>query len=63
MNFAWHELERQVRVEGTVEKISEKDSDSYFEVRPAKSKLGVWASPKSQVIPDIAYLEAVDERI
>ncbi|MBK5719748.1 pyridoxamine 5'-phosphate oxidase [Dysgonomonas sp. Marseille-P4677] len=57
LNFAWHELERQVRVEGTVEKISEKDSDSYFEVRPAKSKLGAWASPQSQVIPNRAYLE------
>lgn len=57
LNFVWHELERQVRVEGTVEKISEADSDSYFEVRPAKSKLGAWASPQSRPIPDRAYLE------
>jgi pyridoxamine 5'-phosphate oxidase len=57
LNFAWHELERQVRIEGIVEKIPEADSDSYFEVRPAKSKLGAWASPQSRVIPDRQYLE------
>lgn len=57
LNFVWHELERQVRIEGVVEKIPEVDSDSYFEVRPAKSKLGAWASPQSHVIVDRAYLE------
>lgn len=57
LNFVWHELERQVRVEGVIEKISEEDSDSYFEVRPEKSKLGAWASPQSQVIPNRQYLE------
>ncbi|MFV0330297.1 MAG: pyridoxamine 5'-phosphate oxidase [Dysgonomonas sp.] len=57
LNFVWHELERQVRIEGIVEKISEPDSDSYFEVRPAKSKLGAWASPQSKIIPNRVYLE------
>lgn len=57
LNFVWHELERQVRIEGTVEKLSDKESDTYFEVRPPKSKLGAWASPQSKVIPDRNYLE------
>lgn len=57
LNFVWHELERQVRIEGTVGKIPDAESDSYFEVRPAKSKLGAWASPQSEVIPNRQYLE------
>lgn len=57
LDFVWNELERQVRIEGTVEKISSEESDSYFEVRPTKSKLGAWASPQSQVIPNREYLE------
>lgn len=57
LNFVWHELERQVRVEGVVEKVSPSESDLYFEMRPAKSKLGAWASPQSAVIPDRNYLE------
>lgn len=59
LTFVWHELERQVRVEGIVEKISAKESDSYFEMRPEKSKLGAWASPQSRVIPGRHYLEAL----
>lgn len=57
LTFAWHELERQVRIEGIAEKIPAKDSDSYFEVRPEKSKLGAWASPQSRPIPGRKYLE------
>ncbi|MDH6307844.1 pyridoxamine 5'-phosphate oxidase [Dysgonomonas sp. PFB1-18] len=57
LNFVWHELERQVRIEGTVHKISDAESDSYFEVRPTKSKLGAWASPQSKAIPNRQYLE------
>lgn len=60
LNFAWHELERQVRIEGIVERISEEESDSYFESRPAKSKLGAWASPQSQEIPNRSYLEELN---
>lgn len=59
LNFVWHELERQIRVEGMIEKISETESDSYFELRPEKSKLGAWASPQSQVIPNREYLDEV----
>lgn len=57
LNFIWHELERQVRIEGIVEKICDKESDSYFEVRPSMSKLGAWASPQSEVISGRKYLE------
>lgn len=55
--FWWAELERQVRVVGTVEKISSAQSDSYFEVRPPKSRLGAWASNQSEVIPNREVLE------
>lgn len=48
--FFWKELERQVRIEGTVEKLSEEDSEAYFKTRPAKSKIGAWASPQSTTI-------------
>ncbi|MBN1632791.1 MAG: pyridoxamine 5'-phosphate oxidase [Ignavibacteria bacterium] len=48
--FYWAELERQVRLEGKVEKISEKDSYNYFKTRPFKSKVGAWASNQTEVI-------------
>jgi len=48
--FWWAELERQVRVEGKVEKISDGESDEYFKSRPSGSQLGAWASPQSRVI-------------
>lgn len=57
LNFVWHELERQIRIEGEAYKISPTESDSYFEVRPTGSKLGAWASPQSSVIPNRNYLE------
>lgn len=56
--FLWHQLERQVRIEGTAEKVSEAESDEYFVNRPLGSRLGAWASAQSSVIPDRAYLEA-----
>lgn len=55
--FMWNELERQVRIEGKIHKISTEESDKYFQSRPEKSKLGAWASPQSQVIPNRKYLE------
>jgi pyridoxamine 5'-phosphate oxidase len=55
--FFWPELERQVRIEGLIKKTSEALSDKYFRTRPAKSKIGAWASPQSQVIPSRKYLE------
>ncbi len=50
--FYWHDLERQVRVEGPVERTSVEESDVYFQSRPAGSKLGAWASRQSEVIAD-----------
>jgi pyridoxamine 5'-phosphate oxidase len=55
--FYWSELERQVRIEGTVEKLSAEESDGYFETRPTGSRLGAWASPQSQVIEGREWLE------
>ena len=55
--FWWGELERQVRVEGKVEKISESESDQYFNSRPIGSQLGAWVSPQSQVIPNREFLD------
>jgi len=55
--FFWKELERQIRIEGTVEKVSAADSDAYFNSRPEGSRIGAWASPQSQVIPDREFLE------
>ena len=57
--FFWHELERQVRVEGRVERVSADESDAYFHGRPASSRIGAWASPQSQVI---ASRKALEER-
>jgi pyridoxamine 5'-phosphate oxidase len=55
--FWWAELERQVRIEGSVEKVSADDSDRYFSTRPWGSRLGAWASEQSQVIRDRQVLE------
>ena len=58
LQFHWVELERVVRVEGRVEKISEEASDAYFAARPLDSRIGAWASPQSQVIASRAVLVA-----
>lgn len=50
--FWWHEFERQVRVEGRVEKVSPAESDEYFAMRPLGSRLGAWASSQSEVVLD-----------
>jgi pyridoxamine 5'-phosphate oxidase len=50
LQFHWVELERVVRVEGRVEKVSAEESDAYYASRPLDSRLGAWASPQSQVI-------------
>ncbi|HEX4585741.1 MAG TPA: pyridoxamine 5'-phosphate oxidase [Burkholderiaceae bacterium] len=56
--FFWSELERQVRIEGTVSRIPAEESDRYFAQRPLDAQLGAWASPQSQPIADRAELEA-----
>ena len=56
--FAWLDLHRQVRVRGTVQQVSEQQSDDYFASRPSESQIGAWASPQSQVIPDRNFIEA-----
>ncbi|HWB25074.1 MAG TPA: pyridoxamine 5'-phosphate oxidase [Chitinophagaceae bacterium] len=55
--FFWKELERQVRIEGAVEKTTAEESDEYFMTRPEGSKLGAWASPQSSVIGGRELLE------
>lgn len=55
--FFWKELERQVRITGMIEKVSAAESDMYFNSRPEGSRIGAWASPQSQVIPDREWLE------
>lgn len=62
LSFMWHELERQVRVEGIIEKASDEASTTYFNMRPRGSQIGAWASPQSKVIPNRAYLDKkIDE--
>jgi pyridoxamine 5'-phosphate oxidase len=55
--FLWADLERQVRIEGKVELVSEAEATSYFHSRPVSSQLGAWASDQSQVIADRSILE------
>ncbi len=58
LQFHWVELERVVRIEGRVEKISAAESDTYFHSRPLDSRIGAWASPQSEVISSRAVLVA-----
>lgn len=60
--FFWKELERQIRIEGTVEKVSAEESDRYFNSRPASSRIGAWASPQSAVIENRTVIEQNVER-
>lgn len=55
--FFWIELQRQVRISGSVKKVTSAESDAYFGLRPRASQLGALASPQSQVIPDREHLE------
>ena len=55
--FHWVELEREVRIEGRVEKVSARESDDYFASRPLGSRHAAIASPQSEVVPDRAALE------
>ncbi len=55
--FFWKELERQVNIRGSIEKVSDAESDAYFQSRPAGSRIGAWCSPQSTVIADRQILE------
>jgi pyridoxamine 5'-phosphate oxidase len=61
--FFWKELERQVRIDGVVEKITAKDSDEYFQSRPAGSRIGAWASPQSTIISNREVIEKNVEEV
>jgi len=56
--FFWPELERQIRIEGAIEKVDEATAEAYFASRPRSSRVGAWASPQSAPLPDRAALEA-----
>jgi pyridoxamine 5'-phosphate oxidase len=58
--FFWKELERQIRIEGTVSKLSEAESDTYFSSRPEESRIGAWSSPQSNIIKN---REVLDEKV
>jgi pyridoxamine 5'-phosphate oxidase len=61
--FFWRTLERQVRIDGTVERISPVESDAYFETRPLDSRLSVYASKQSEAIENRDVLEEAFERV
>ncbi len=58
--FFWKELERQVRISGQVERVSEEENDQYYNSRPEGSRIGAWASPQSQVIESREWLDEQD---
>ncbi len=60
MVFFWPELERQIRIEGRVERVSADESDAYYSVRPVPSRIGAWASPQSRMI---ASRESLENRV
>jgi pyridoxamine 5'-phosphate oxidase len=63
LNFFWPELERQVQIQGLVEKVSKKESDDYFHSRPKSSQIGAWASPQSTVIANRGLLEKREKEL
>jgi len=60
--FHWHELERQIRIQGVVERVSTAESDEYFHSRPSASRIGAWASPQSLAIPNREFLEEAEKQ-
>jgi len=63
VNFFWKELERQVRIDGTVSRAAPEMSDAYFDARPYESKIGSWASQQSSVLASRAELEKKVEEL
>ena len=62
LTFHWADLERQVRIEGRVERTTAAESDEYFRTRPSTSRIGARSSPQSAVIPDRESLESLFAR-
>ena len=60
LTFYWHTLNRQVRIEGQIEKASRQESEEYFRTRPRGSQIGAWASPQSE---EILQREVLDQRV
>src|SRR5450631_1062197 len=58
LTFFWKELERQVRIEGKIERVSAEESNAYYLTRPLGSRIGAWASPQSRMIENRAWLES-----
>lgn len=56
LSFVWHELERQIHIEGTIERVTPDVSDAYFDQRPYRSRVGARVSPQSQPIPSREYI-------
>jgi pyridoxamine 5'-phosphate oxidase len=63
LSFFWQPLERQVRLEGRVERVSDEEADAYFQSRPRGSQVGAWASLQSQPLPSREVLEARVEEL
>jgi pyridoxamine 5'-phosphate oxidase len=63
LTFLWHELQRQVRVEGRVERLSPEASTEYFQSRPKSSQIGAWVSPQSQPIESRKVLEKREQEL
>ena len=61
--FFWPELERQIRIDGKVARVSEEESEEYFRSRPLASRLGAWASPQSEVIPNREWLQVREKNL
>lgn len=62
LSFYWAELERQIRIEGSIYKVPATESDEYFMSRPRESRIGAWASPQSHSLADRKALDALVEK-
>ncbi len=63
LNFLWKEMERQVRLRGTAEKISAERSLAYFQSRPRDSQISAWTSPQSQMVMNKDYLMELRDKV
>lgn len=61
--FPWHDLQRQVRVEGTASRVSAAETEAYFSSRPRGSRLGAWASPQSREVASRGELDELYEQV